>query len=297
MYYNEKTIIYRDGAFVKAAESSIDLYSQTLHYGYGVFEGIRTYPTEKGTRIFKAKEHYDRLKRSAELINIPFNYNVDDLIKQTYELLEKNNMTNAYIRPLVFCSPNMTLSKPNASSDVHIMICAWEWGAYLGDKMLNLMISSFCRPHPRSVKVEAKACGHYVNSILATNEAKAAGYDEALLLDYNGFLAEGPGANLFFQKDGQLFTTQLGNILAGITRATVIEIANDLGIKVTEGLFKPEELLTADSAFYCGTAAEVAPIASVNKQVFKTAWKDSLGKQIQEAYQCKVLEKQYALSK
>lgn len=297
MYYNEKTIIYLNGKFVKAAESNPGMYSQTLHYGYGVFEGIRTYPVGKGTKIFKEKEHYVRLKRSCELINIPFNFDIDDLIKQTYVLLEKNNMTNAYIRPLVYCEPNMSLTKPNQVSDVNIMICAWEWGAYLGDKMLNLMISSFCRPHPKSVKVEAKACGHYVNSILASNEAKGAGYDEALLLDYNGFLAEGPGANLFFEKNGELFTPQLGSILAGITRATVLEIAAELGIKVTEGQFKQEELLAADSAFYCGTAAEVAPIASINKQVFKKEWKDSLGKQIQEAYQCRVLEKQYVLAK
>lgn len=294
MYYNEQTIIYLNGTFVKAAQANPDMYSQTLHYGYGVFEGIRAYKTNKGTKIFKEKEHYVRLKRSCELINIPFNYDVEELIGQTYLLLEKNKLTNAYIRPLVYCSPNMSLTKP---SEVNIMICAWEWGVYLGDKMLNLMISSFCRPHPRSLKVEAKVCGHYVNSILATTEAKSTGYDEALLLDHNGFLAEGPGANLFFEKERKLFTPQLGNILPGITRATVIEIAAELGVQVTEGLFKPEELLSADGAFYCGTAAEIAPIGSVNKQQFKKEWKDSLGPKVQEAYQCRVLEKQYALSK
>lgn len=291
MYYNEKTIIYLNGAFVKANESNPDMYSQTLHYGYGVFEGIRTYPLGSGTKIFKAKEHYDRLKRSCELINIPFHFNVDELIKHTYELLEKNNLTDAYIRPLVYCSPNMSLTKPNQISDVNIMICAWAWGAYLGDKMLDLKISPYCRPHPRSIQVEAKACGHYVNSILATSDAKASGYDEALLLDYNGFLAEGPGANLFFEINGELFTPQTGSILPGITRATVLEIAKELGVKVTEGLFKEEELLNADGAFYCGTAAEVAPIGSINKQKFKKEWKNSLGNKIQEAYKNRVLEK------
>ena len=291
MYYNEKTIIYLNGAFVKANESNPDMYSQTLHYGYGVFECIRTYPLGSGTKIFKAKEHYDRLKRSCELINIPFHFNVDELIKHTYELLEKNNLTDAYIRPLVYCSPNMSLTKPNQISDVNIMICAWAWGAYLGDKMLDLKISPYCRPHPRSIQVEAKACGHYVNSILATSDAKASGYDEALLLDYNGFLAEGPGANLFFEINGELFTPQTGSILPGITRATVLEIAKELGVKVTEGLFKEEELLNADGAFYCGTAAEVAPIGSINKQKFKKEWKNSLGNKIQEAYKNRVLEK------
>ncbi|NGX83998.1 branched-chain amino acid transaminase [Aequorivita sp. KMM 9714] len=281
MYYNENTVIYLDGQFVKANEASTDLYSQTMHYGYGVFEGIRAYATTDGTSIFKAKEHYDRLKNSAELINIPFNYEVQDLIDATYELLEKNNLTDAYVRPLVFCDPNMSLSRPNK---VSVMICAWEWGAYLGDKQLRLSVSSYCRPHPRSIKIDAKVCGHYVNSILATNEAKDKGFDEALLLDSDGYLAEGPGANLFFEKDGVLYTPQLGNILPGITRATVLELAEKLGMEVKLGLFTPEVLAEADSAFYCGTAAEVIGIASVDEREFPLNWNDSLGKKLQEAY-------------
>ncbi|WP_313113582.1 branched-chain amino acid transaminase [Aequorivita sediminis] len=281
MYYNENTVIYLDEQFVKVNEASTDLYSQTMHYGYGVFEGIRAYATADGTSIFKAKEHYDRLKNSAELINIPFNHEVQDLIDATYDLLEKNNLTDAYVRPLVFCDPNMSLARPNK---VSVMICAWEWGAYLGDKQLRLTVSSYCRPHPRSIKIDAKVCGHYVNSILATNEAKDKGFDEALLLDSDGYLAEGPGANLFFEKDGVLYTPQLGNILPGITRATVLELAEDLGIEVKLGLFTPEVLAEADSAFYCGTAAEVIGIASVDEREFPLNWNDSLGKKLQEAY-------------
>lgn len=281
MYYDHKTLLYLDGKFVKASDASTDLYSQTLHYGYGVFEGIRAYKTENGTSIFKAKEHYERLKNSAELINIPFNYNVDELVQVTYDLLEKNNLSDAYVRPLVFCDPNMSLTQPNK---VSVMICAWEWGAYLGDQQLRLTVSSYCRPHPRSVKIEAKVCGHYVNSILATTEAKRKGFDEALVLDSDGYLAEGPGANFFFEKDGVLYTPQLGNILPGITRATVLELAENLGIKVKKGLFRPEELYTADSAFYCGTAAEVIGIESVNEYQFPKKWNDSLGKKLQDEY-------------
>ena len=281
MYYNNNTLLYLDGKFVKANESKIDLYSQTLHYGYGVFEGIRAYATDEGTKVFKAKEHYERLKKSCELVNIPFNSSVEELIEATYELLQKNNLTDAYVRPLVFCDPNMSLHRPN---NVSIMICAWEWGAYLGDKQLRLTVSSYCRPHPRSIKIEAKVCGHYVNSILATTEAKDKGFDEALLLDSDGYLAEGPGANLFFEKEGVLYTPQLGNILPGITRATVLELAEKLGIEVKQGLFQPETLWNADSAFYCGTAAEVIGIESVDDKKFPKDWNDSLGKKIQEEY-------------
>ncbi|OBX23134.1 MULTISPECIES: branched-chain amino acid transaminase [Bizionia] len=287
MYYNNDTLIYLNGKFVKANETTTDLYSQTLHYGYGVFEGIRAYATGNGTSVFKVKEHYERLKKSAELITIPFHYDVQELVDATYMLLKKNNLSDAYVRPLVFCDPNMALTKPN---NVSIMICAWEWGAYLGDKQLRLNVSSFCRPHPRSIKIEAKVCGHYVNSILATNEAKDKGFDEALLLDSDGFLAEGPGANLFFEKDGVLFTPKLGNILPGITRATVLELAEELGIEVKQGLFEPKDLFAADSAFYCGTAAEVIGIKSVDDTKFPTAWNDSLGKKLQDAYSKRVKE-------
>ena len=293
MYFNEQTIILLNGNFVKAEESKTDLYSQTLHYGYGVFEGIRAYNTPNGVRIFKAKEHYERLKKSCELINIPFNYSIDELIEQTYKLLEINNFKDAYIRPLIFCSPNMSLTK---STGVSLMICAWEWGAYLGENLLNLCISSYCRPHPRSTKIEAKVCGHYVNSILATSEAKFKGFDEALLLDSDGFLAEGPGSNLFFEKNGKLYTPKTGNILPGITRATVFELCQKLDIPLEEGSYLTEDLLKADSAFLCGTAAEIVGINSVAYKTFPLNWEKSLGKKLQTAYKNLVLERETSLS-
>jgi branched-chain amino acid aminotransferase len=288
MYFNEQTIISLNGKFVKAEESSTDLYSQTLHYGYGVFEGIRAYNTLNGVKIFKAKEHYNRLKKSCELINIPFNYSIEQLIEQTYQLLKINNFQDAYVRPLIFCSPNMNLTKPN---EVSLMICAWEWGAYLGEKTLNLCISSYCRPHPRSTQIEAKVCGNYVNSILASSEAKSKGYDEALLLDSDGFLAEGPGSNLFFEKNGKLHTPKKGNILPGITRSTVFELCQKLSIPLEEGDFKTDDLINADSAFLCGTAAEIVGISSLDDTTFTIDWENSLGKKLQTAYKNLVLEK------
>lgn len=175
MYYDSNTIIYYNGKMVKATDAGTDLYGQTLHYGYGVFEGIRSYNTANGPKIFKATEHYERLKNSCRLLNIPFEYSVDDLTRITYEVLQQNNFSEAYIRPLVICPPNMSLHQPQSST---LVIAAWQWGSYLGEKLLRLKISPFCRPHPRSTFVEAKACGHYVNSTLACSEAKASGYVE-----------------------------------------------------------------------------------------------------------------------
>ena len=288
MYFNEETILYYDGKFTKSIEANANLYTQTMHYGYGVFEGIRAYNNENGVKVFKATEHYERLKKSCELINIPFKYDIQELIDITYELLKQNNLKDAYIRPLIFCSPNMGLTRP---IEVSVMICVWEWGAYLGDKLLNLGISSYCRPHPRSTKIEAKVCGNYVNSILASTEAKDNGYDEALLLDSDGFLAEGPGSNLFFEKNGELYTPQTGNILPGITRATIIELCNELKISIHTGLYNTELLENADGAFLCGTAAELIGVNSINGKTFTKEWENTLGKKLQTAYKNLVLEK------
>jgi branched-chain amino acid aminotransferase len=288
MYYDENTIIYYKGAFVKATEAKGNVYDQTLHYGYGVFEGIRAYLTPNGVRIFKAKQHFDRMQFSCEAVGIPYPFNNEELIAISYELLQKNGLQNAYIRPLVTCSPNMSLTK---GREAQLLIAVWEWGAYLGEKLLRLKISSYRRISPRNFKVEAKVSGHYVNSILATQEAKDLGYDEALLLDNDGFVAEGPGANVFIEKDNVLYTPQLGSILPGITRATVLEICTELGIEVVERKITPEELLQADSVFLCGTAAEIVGVASIDDQVFPKAWNETLGASIQTAYKDLVLEK------
>lgn len=294
MYYNNDTLIFHDGNFVKANEALTNLYSQTLHYGYGVFEGIRSYETHSGANVFKAKEHYERLKKSCELMKIPFEYSVEELTQITDALLEKNNFKNAYVRPLVYCGPNMSLAEPTA---VSFMMAAWEWGAYLGEKLLKLKVSSYCRPHPKSIHIEAKVCGHYTNSILATMEATNEGFDEALLLDSEGYLAEGSGANLFFEKNGVLFTPQLGNILPGITRETILELADSLDLKVEQGLYPLSDLKKADSAFLCGTAAEVVGVELIDDYQFPQKWNDSLGKKLQQAYTKLVRKKNNHLQK
>lgn len=290
-YYNDKTIVYLNGEFVKAAEAKIDLYSQSLHYGYSVFEGIRSYKSIDGeTKIFKAKEHYDRLEQSAAAVNMPYHWTTEQLIDATYETLRRNDLQDAYIRPVVFAPANMSFA---LNKESFIVIEVWEMQPFLGEKLLRIMTSSYQRPNPKAFKIHAKATGHYVNSLLASHEAKNAGYDEALLLDMNDYVAEGPGANVFYEKDGKLFTPALGNILPGITRATVLEICDELGIAVEEKLFTVDELKKADAVFYCGTAAEVIGWESLDDVTFPKAWKETVSKKIQEAYKCKVVEKEY----
>lgn len=281
-YYNNETIIYLNGDYVKAAEAKMDFYSQSLHYGYSVFEGIRSYKTATGeTKIFKKVEHFERLKNSADALNMPYHWTNEELIEATYEVLKKNNLQDAYIRPVVYAPANMRFDINERS---FIVIEAWAMQPFLGENLLRVMTSSFQRPNPKGFKIHAKAAGHYVNSILASQEAKAKGFNEALLLDMNNHVAEAPGANLFYEKDGKIFTPALGNILPGITRATVLEICNELGIEVEERFFKMEELKQADAAFFCGTAAEVIGLESLDDYKFPKEWNTTLSKQIQEAY-------------
>lgn len=287
-YFNENTILFYDGQMMRATEAHTNLYGQTLHYGYGVFEGIRSYDTDHGPRIFKAREHYERLIHSCALLGIPFAYSVEEMTQISYKVLEINGFSDSYLRPLVICDPSMTLINGQST---RLVIAAWEWGAYLGEKLLNLKISPYCRPHPRSVHMEAKAVGHYVNSILASSDARKSGYDEALLLDCEGYLAEGPGANLFFEKDGKLYTPAAGHILPGITRATVFEMCRELGVTVEEGRFTAEDLFEADSAFFCGTGAEIIGIQAIDHKVFKQEWTDSIGSKLRQMYLLLVREK------
>ncbi|MBB2151799.1 branched-chain amino acid transaminase [Pedobacter gandavensis] len=288
-YFNSNTVLYLDGKFQKAANATAEIYEQSLHYGYAVFEGIRAYQTHNGTRVFKAREHFERLKRSAELVNLPFPWEVNDLIKQTYKLLQLNNLKDAYIRPLVYCAPNMSMV---SATEVSIMICAWDWDAYPGNEQLKVGVSSYERPNTKSFPIEAKVTGNDGNATLATMEAKRNGFDEAVLLDSNGNIAEGPGANIFIEKNGKLYTPALGNIFPGITRATVIELCHILDIEIIEKHLSVADLKHADSAFFCGTATEIAGIASIDEYQFPIRWNDSVGATIQRTYKCLVLEKQ-----
>ena len=271
----------------------MDFYSQSFHYGYSVFEGIRSYKSISGeTKIFKPVEHFDRLKVSAEALNMPYTYTTDELIAVAYELLKKNNLQDAYIRPVVYAPANMSF---NLNTESFIVIEVWEMAAFLGDKLLRIMTSSFERPNPKGFKIHAKAAGHYVNSIMASHEAKAHGFDEALLNDMNGYVAEAPGANVFYEKDGKLYTPALGNILPGITRATVLEICDELNITVEEKMFTKEEMYGADAAFFCGTAAEVIGLLSLDNHLFTMPWENTISKLIQDSYKNLIVENKQEL--
>lgn len=293
-YYNNDTVLWLNGAFVKASEAKMDFYSQSLHYGYSVFEGIRSYKTVNGeTKIFKAEAHYERLKNSALAMNMPYTWNVAELIDATYEVLKRNDLQDAYIRPVVYAPANMSFA---VNTESFIVIEVWEMQPFLGDKLLRVMTSSFQRPNPKGFKIHAKAAGHYVNSILASQEAKAKGFDEALLTDMNGFVAEAPGANMFYEKDGTLYTPAAGNILTGITRATVIDLCAALEVPVVESFFTTDEVKEADAAFFCGTAAEVIGWKSLDDIEFKKDWNCSISKVLQEAYASLVKQKEFKTS-
>jgi branched-chain amino acid aminotransferase len=290
-YYNEDSILFLNGEFVKARNAGASLFSQTLHYGYGAFEGIRSYNTIHGTKIFKPYEHFARLLKSCEILGIPLHYSLEELTQLSYQVLEKNNLSNAYIRPLVMAGENLTLTSSQESS---LLICAYEWDKYFNHKEASISISSYQRLNPKSTNLEAKVCGHYVNSVLAFTEARRRGFDGAIMLDPSGFVAEGPGSNFFYEKDGVLYTPPVGNILPGITRQTVLDICRELDLPVKEKLFKPEVLFEADSAFFCGTAAQISAVGSIEGQKMNKPWKSSLGLIVQEAYKNIVMEKSHA---
>lgn len=281
-------IIYKDGAFVKATEAGIDFFSQTIHYGFGAFEGIRSYQTGNGVKLFKVKEHFERLRFSCQEIGLPFHWDINQLVTDTYRLLELNDLKNAYVRPLVFAGTDMSMV---ASKKSQLIITAWQWDAFYGDKFLKTCISSFEKPTPNAIPIKAKITGNYINSVMAISEAKRNGFDEAILLDVNGFITETTSANVFIEKNGKLFTPLKTNIMPGITRATVIKIAEQLDIEVEEKNITVEEFRNADSAFACGTAVEIIGIKAVDDQVYPLSFDLSLGANIQRVYRSLVLDK------
>ncbi|MGJ1509338.1 branched-chain amino acid transaminase [Sphingobacterium siyangense] len=286
-YYDKNTLIYLDGAFVKASEAALDPFAQSLHYGYAVFDGLRAYNTHNGPRIFKADMHFDRLRRSCEAVNIPYRWSNRELIDICYELLANNNLREAYIRPLVLTGSNMHLT---SSTEATIMMAAWEWGPYLGQNLLKVCISDIKRPNPKSFKIDSKISGQYVNSILATTEAIRKGYDEALMLDHEGYVAQASSENIFIEKDFKIYTPPVKNIFPGITRQTVKNICKKLNFEVIEKQLTIEDIYTADSAFLCGTAAEIIGIKQVDDVIYKEAWEHSIGASIQRRYKNLVLE-------
>ncbi|MGB0522801.1 MAG: aminotransferase class IV [Flammeovirgaceae bacterium] len=291
MYYGKGTVVFLDGTFEKASQAQTDLFSQTLHYGHGVIEGMRSYSTPLGPHIFKAKEHYERMLEGADRLGLKIKFNLDELIHFSYQLLEENkNLTNAYIRPMVYVGASMPLI---TSKEAHVFIAAWKWKSYFENDLLNLKLSSIERPNPKSTLVDYKLAGHYTNYIFATTEARKEGYDEALLKDMNGYVAQASASNFFYQKDGKLFTAPKGHILPGITRKVVFDLAKELDIEVFEKNSTPEEVMQADSAFLTSAALEITGINSINKRAFDIAWEDSLGHQLQLKYHQIVQQSEY----
>lgn len=286
--FKEQSIIYKDGNFLPAQSVGMSFSSQTIHYGFGAFEGIRSYHTANGIKLFKAKEHFERLKYSCEQIYLPFNWNIEELVKDTYKLLEANSLKNAYIRPLVYTEGSLTMGN---TATVHLVITAWTFDTYYGEGLLKTCLSSYEKSNPLSAPVAAKITGSYLNSMLALSEAKRKGFDEAILLDMYGYVAETSSANIFIEKNGKLYTPTKGNIIPGITRSMVLQIAKQLEIEVEEKNLTANDLKTADAAFLCGTSAEISGIQSVDDVIFPISFLDSIGSTIQRVYKNIVLDK------
>jgi branched-chain amino acid aminotransferase len=275
--------IWFDGEFIPWDEAKVHVISHTLHYGSGVFEGIRAYKTDRGPAIFRLGEHLDRLRYSCEAIRLELPYSTDELTDASTELLRRNKMEQCYIRPLVINGYGAMVLDPEGAP-VNTVIACWPWGAYLPHEMVDVKISSYIRIHPDSTVADAKICGHYVNSILATQEIAGSDFHEAILLDVHGRIAEGPGENLFLVKDGVLLTPRLGTILTGITRDTVIQLCRSMGIEVVEQDLEPADAFSADEAFFTGTAAEVTPIRSIDRKVITEGGTGPMTARIRDAY-------------
>ncbi|HCH63504.1 MAG TPA: branched chain amino acid aminotransferase [Deltaproteobacteria bacterium] len=282
----ESRLIWMDGEFIPFADATVHVLSHTLHYGLGVFEGIRAYQQPDGSPgIFRLDEHLERLVDSARMCHIPLRYTVEDLREACLETLRVNGFKSAYIRPLVFLgSGAMGLGTRN--NQVHVCIATWEWGAYLGseglEKGVRVACSSFSRHHVNANLQRAKVVGHYVNSILARYEANDNGFDEAIMLDTNGLVAEGTGENIFLVRRNVVTTPPVINILGGITRDTVIEILRHDGFDIREQQFGRDALYIADEMFMVGTAAEVTPIREVDRREIGPPGKFT--KHIQQVY-------------
>ncbi len=263
--------IWSDGKLVGWEEATVHVLSHALHYGTSYFEGIRAYQCSNGTSaVFRLKEHMQRLVNSGKIVGISCPYSIDELCNACVELLKANKMPDAYIRPLSFVGYGSVGILPQADA-IKTIIAAWSWGAYLGPEALEMGVraktSSFARLHPNTHMGKSKAGGNYLNSVLAKQEAVQDGYDEAIMLDTQGFVSEATGANIFIVRDKVIKTTPLTSVLEGITRNSIIEIAKDLGYAVIETPFTRDEVYCADEVFFSGTAAELTPVREYDNRV------------------------------
>ena len=280
-------LIWYDGEMVEWRNATTHVLTHSLHYGMGVFEGIRAYETPAGTAIFRLKEHTDRLFESAHIMGMKIPYTHDEINAATIAAVRENNLKSAYIRPLAFYgSEGMGIRADNLN--VHVIIAAWHWGAYMGEEALKTGIrirtSSFTRHHVNITMTRAKSSGAYVNSMLALQEAVSAGADEALLLDPEGYVAEGSGENIFIIKNGVIYTPEVTACLNGITRNTILTLAGEMGIPVVEKRITRDEVYIADEAFFTGTAAEVTPIREVDNRQIGCGSRGPITGKLQSAY-------------
>lgn len=280
-------LIWLDGEMVPWREAKTHVLTHTLHYGMGVFEGVRAYKTDQGTAIFRLQDHTNRLFNSAKIMRMPMPYGKEQLNDAQRAAVRENNLDSAYIRPMCFYgSEGMGLRADNL--ETHAMVAAWTWGSYLGaenmEKGIRIKTSSFNRHHVNVTMCKAKANGNYMNSMLALREALDDGYDEALVLDVDGFVSEGSAENFFLVKDGIIYTPDLTSALDGITRKTVITLARDLGFEVREKRITRDEVYVADEAFFTGTAAEVTPIRELDRRAIGSGTRGPITEQLQTLY-------------
>ncbi len=280
-------VIWMDGELVPWREAKVHVLTHTLHYGMGVFEGERAYKTDKGAAIFRMQEHTDRLFRSAHIMGMKMPYDKDTINAATVAAVKENDLEFGYIRPMVFYgAEGMGLRADNLKT--HVMVAAWEWGSYMGDDNLKngikVRTSSFTRHHVNIMMCKSKTNANYVNSMMALQEALACGCDEALLLDADGCVAEGSGENFFLVRDGVIYTPELTSALDGITRNTIIKLAEEMGYTVKEKRITRDEVYIADEAFFTGSAAEVTPIRELDGRSIGEGGRGPITERLQTKY-------------
>lgn len=281
--------IWLDGKLVDWDEAKVHVLTHTLHYGFGVFEGIRCYQTSAGrSAIFRLREHVQRLFDSAKILGLKIPFSPEEIERACMETVRVNKLRECYIRPLVFVGEG-EMGVPSAlTNPVRVSIITWPWGAYLGDDGLKngirVMTSSFARFHVNTLMTKAKAVGHYVNSVLAVSEARAAGFDEAMMLDTDGYVSEASGENVFIVRRGIVKTTPLTSILEGITRGAVMQLLREAGVAVVEDRFTRDEIYIAEESFFTGTAAEVTPIRELDHRAIGTGKPGPVTKEVQSRF-------------
>lgn len=279
--------IWFNGQMVDWRAAQTHVLTHTLHYGMGVFEGVRAYETDQGAAIFRLEDHTNRLFNSAKIVGIKLPFTAEQINQAHVDVVKANQLKSCYFRPMAYYG-SAKLGIAPQSDDVNVIVAAWAWGAYLGEEGLKrgirTRISSFTRHHPNITMIKAKANGNYMNSIMANTEAKRDGYDEAILLDAQGYVAEGSGENIFAVQNGKLYTPALDVALDGITRKTVFAIAEDMNLTVVEKRITRDELYTADEVFFTGTAAEITPVREIDGREIGIGSRGSITEEIQSRY-------------